>query len=204
MAIPTGPAGRGKPRSPRPAVVEEAPTAAASLEARAPASTTARRTTDRLSPQDLARARAAAERAEARGLLERTPSEIHARHEAVSPAILTLTLNDFFDLYYQNRIGSADITVAELLQMRDNATWPEPFTAGDPRALFTEAMCRRGEFVPLAWHESGMYFATCKDDAAQDQLIRALDLLVRTEVTLFTASPEVIDAAIIWLYRRQY
>lgn len=191
MAIPTGPAGRGKPKKPQP-IVED-------VKVQAP---TARRTTDRLSPEDLARARAAAERAEARGLLERTPSEIHARHDAVSPAVLTLSLADFFDLFYQNQITAADITINELLQMRDAAAWPEPFTAGDPRGLFTEAMCRRGEFVPLAWHDSGMYFATCKDDAAQDELIRALDLLVRTEVTLFTATPEVLDAAITWLYRR--
>lgn len=192
MAIPTGPAGRGKPKKPQP--ITEEP--------KVPAASTARRTTDRLSPEDLARARAAAERAEARGLLDRTPAELNAGHEAVSPAVLTLTLADFFDLFYQNRITAADITIHELLQMRDNLAWPESFTAGDPRALFTEAMCRRGEFVPLAWHESGMYFATCKDDAAQDELIRALDLLVRTEVTLFTATPEVLDAAIAWLYRR--
>jgi hypothetical protein len=189
MAIPTGPAGRGKPKKPQP-IADFVTTP------------TAKRTTDRLSPEDLARARAAAERADARGLLERTPSEIHARHDAVSPAVLTLTLADFFDLFYQNRIGAADITIRELLQMRDNFSWPEPFTAGDPRTLFTEAMCRRGEFVPLAWHDNGLYFATCKDDASQDELIRALDLLVRAEVTLFTATPEVLDAAITWLYRR--
>ncbi len=192
MAIPTGPAGRGKPRKPQ-TIVEEA---------RAPVTSTARRTTDRLSPEDLARARAAAERAEARGLLDRTPVELHAGHDAISPAVLTLTLADFFDLFYQNRITAADITIHELLQMRDNLAWPDAFTAGDPRSLFTEAMCRRGEFVPLAWHDGGMYFATCKDDAAQDELIRALDLLVRTEVTLFTATPEILDAAIGWLYRR--
>lgn len=190
MAIPTGPAGRGKPKRPAPVLDDPKPVA------------TARRTTDRLSPEDLAKARAAAERAEARGLLERTPSELHARTAAVSPVVMTLALADFFDLFYQNRIGAADLTVGELLQMRDNAAWPEPFTAGDPRALFTESMCRRGEFVPLAWHDGGMYFATCKDDAAQDELIRALDLLVRTEVTLFTATPEVLDEAIAWLYRR--
>ena len=192
MAIPTGPAGRGKPKKPQP-IAEEI---------RTPVASTARRTTDRLSPEDLARARAAAERAEARGLLDRAPPPHLEGHDAVSPAVLTLTLADFFDLFYQNRITAADITIDELLQMRDNAAWPETFTAGDPRGLFTEAMCRRGEFVPLAWHESGMYFATCKDDAAQDELIRALDLLVRTEVTLFTATPEILDAAITWLYRR--
>lgn len=197
MAIPTGPAGRGKKRT---TTHEPEPTAPTAM---TPTTTTSvRRTTDRLSPADLARARAAAERAEARGLLERTPSELHARHEAVSPAVLALTLTDFFDLFYQNRIGPGEMTVHELLQMRDNAAWPEPFTAGDPRSLFTEPMCRRGEFVPLAWHENGLYFATCKDDAAQDELIRALDLLVRAEVTLFTVTPEIVDAAIVWLYRR--
>lgn len=190
MAIPTGPAGRGKPKKPAEQHEEARHTAP-----------TARRTTDRLSPEDLAKARAAADRAEARGLLERPHSDIHQHHDAVSPVVLTLSLADFFDLFYQNRIGAADLTIQELLQMRDGANWPEPFTAGDPRGLFTEAMCRRGEFVPLAWHESGMYFATCKDDGAQDELIRALDLLVRTEVTLFTATPEVLDAAIQWLYR---
>ncbi len=190
MAIPTGPAGRGKPKKPQQLPDEPRPLS------------TARRTTDRLSPEVLARARAAAERAEARGLLDRVPAAALADTDAVSPAALSLTLADFFDLFYQNRIGAADITVHELLQMRDNGDWPETFTAGDPRALFTEAMCRRGEFVPLAWHESGLYFATCKDDAAQDELIRALDLLVRAEVTLFTATPEVLDAAIAWLYRR--
>ena len=192
MAIPTGPAGRGKPRKPQPMPEETRP----------PVSSTARRTTDRLSPEDLARARAAAERAEARGLQDRAPTDLSARQDAVSPAVMTLTLADFFDLFYQNRISATDITLHELLQMRDNGDWPETFTAGDPRTLFTEAMCRRGEFVPLAWHESGLYFATCKDDAAQDELIRALDLLVRAEVTLFTATPEVLDAAIAWLYRR--
>ncbi len=192
MAIPTGPAGRGKPKKPQP-IAEEI---------RTPVASTARRTTDRLSPEDLARARAAAERAEARGLLDRAPPPPQEGRDAVSPAVLTLTLADFFDLFYQNRITAADITIDELLQMRDNAAWPETFTAGDPRGLFTEAMCRRGEFVPLAWHDNGMYFATCKDDAAQDELIRALDLLVRTEVTLFTATPEILDAAITWLYRR--
>ena len=142
MAIPTGPAGRGKPRSPRPFLTEPTETMQTTPtipEMRMPASSgsTARRTTDRLSPQDLARARAAAERAEARGLLERTPSEIHARHEAVSPAILTLTLADFFDLFYQNRIGAGDITIDELLQMRDNALTLDDAVVEDIRSRLT-------------------------------------------------------------------
>ena len=132
----------------------------------------------------------------------RSPSEIIAR-EALSPAVLALSLVDFFELLYQEQMGPSHVTVEEFLRMRDSGIWPELFTAGDPCALFTEQMCRRGQFVPLAWHQDGLAFATCKDDSSQDDLAKALDLLVRAPVTLFTVPAESVDAGVHWLFHRR-
>ncbi|MSP93509.1 MAG: hypothetical protein EXR79_17240 [Myxococcales bacterium] len=132
----------------------------------------------------------------------RSPSEIIAR-DALSPAVLALSLVDFFELLYEEQVGPSHVTVEEFLRMRDSGIWPELFTAGDPCALFTEEMCRRGQFVPLAWHQDGLSFATCKDDSSQDDLAKALDVLVRAPVTLFTVPAESVDAGVHWLFHRR-
>jgi hypothetical protein len=132
----------------------------------------------------------------------RTPSEIIAR-EALSPAVFALSVQDFFELLYDDKVGPGHVSVEEFLRMRETGTWPELFTAGDPRALFTEELCRRGQFVPIAWHADGLSCATCKDDAGQDKLASALDLVARLPITLFTVPPDAVEAGVQWLYRRK-
>lgn len=122
---------------------------------------------------------------------------------AISPAVLGLSLADFFDLVWQQALTPADVTVDELFRMRDGRAFPDLFPHGDPKALFTEDMCRRGQFVPIGWHAEGLSFATCKDDATQDDLARALDMLVKMPVTLYTVTPEQVDTGIAWTFRKQ-
>ncbi len=133
---------------------------------------------------------------------QRIPSEIFARDATLSPAVLGLSLGEFLELLYGDVLKTDELTVEEFFRMRDQAAWPEPFAAGDPRQLFTEDMCRRGQFVPIGWNGDGLCFATYRDDQAQDELMRALDMLVQLPVTLYTVQPEAVDAGITWLFRR--
>lgn len=133
---------------------------------------------------------------------DRIPSEIIPRSEQLSPAVMALSVSDFFDLLYSDSLKPGDVTVEEFFRMRENNVWPEMFTAGDPRGLFTEDMCRRGQFVPLAWHAEGLCFATNRAEGAQEGLAKALDLIVKLPVTLYTVSTDHIEPAITWLYRR--
>lgn len=133
---------------------------------------------------------------------QRIPSEIFARDATLSPAVLGLSLGEFLELLYGDALKTDELTVEEFFRMRDQAAWPEPFAAGDPRQLFTEDMCRRGQFVPIGWNGDGLCFATYRDDQAQDELMRALDMLVQLPVTLYTVQPEAVDAGITWLFRR--
>ncbi len=133
---------------------------------------------------------------------QRIPSEIFARDATLSPAVLGLSVAEFLEVLYQDALKPDELSVEEFFRMRDQAAWPEPFAAGDPRHLFTEDMCRRGQFVHIGWNSDGLCFATCRDDHAQDELMRALDMLVQLPVTLYTAQPEAVDAGITWLYRR--
>lgn len=133
---------------------------------------------------------------------QRIPSEIFARDATLSPAVLGLSLSEFLELLYGDALKTDELTVEEFFRMRDQAAWPEPFAAGDPRQLFTEDMCRRGQFVPIGWNSDGLCFATYRDDQAQDELMRALDMLVQLPVTLYTVQPEAVDAGITWLFRR--
>lgn len=197
MAIPTGPAGRHKKKHASP----EAEAQAGQDETREP-EPERREAERRIEPER----RAAAESAEARGqrtrATDRVPSEILTRDGHLSPAVMGLSLEDFFDLLYQGAVQLSDLTVEEFFRMRDNHAFPDPFTAGDARSLFTEDMCRRGQFVPVGWHQEGMYFATCKAESAQDDLAKALDLLVKLPVTLFTVSAEQLEGGVTWLFKR--
>lgn len=132
----------------------------------------------------------------------RIPSEAFHRDALLSPAVLALTLLEYFELAYGDEQRVGEVTLQDLFRMRDQAAWPDLFGSGDPRTLFTEDMCRRGQFAPVAWGADGLSFATCKDDGAQDELMRALDLLVGLPVTLYSVSPEAVDAGVTWLYRR--
>ncbi len=120
----------------------------------------------------------------------------------LSPAVLALPVVEFVELLYQGALDLEDLTVEELFRMRDQATWPEIFVSGDPRQLFTEDMCRRGQFVPIGWHAEALSVASSKDDAAQDELLKALDLLVGLPVTLYSVPQDAVDAGVNWLYRR--
>jgi len=209
MAIPSGPASRPRTRK-DPNLNEVGSSAAAG-------SATAAPPRDAAPPRELGSSaresaatapsgeRPAAERPrrDTARASSRIPSEILPRHEGLSPALLGLTLAEFLELLYQDALQPGDLTVEELFRMRDTRSWPDAFPAGDPRALFTEDMCRRGQFVPIGWHPEGISFATHKDEAAQDALASALDLLVKMPVTLYTVAVEQVELGITWLFRRE-
>lgn len=132
----------------------------------------------------------------------RIPSEFFGRDVMLSPAVLALPIVEFVELLYQGALDLEDLTIEELFRMRDQATWPEIFVSGDPRQLFTEDMCRRGQFVPIGWHSDALSVASSKDDAAQDELLKALDLLVGLPVTLYSVPQDAVEAGVNWLYRR--
>lgn len=190
MALPTGPAGRPK-KKPEPLKLDPPQSDVTRVEPQDPPQ-----------PQPEPTPMPRSEPKALRRITDRVPSEILARDGHLSPAVLGLSLEDFFDLLYQDAVQLADLTVEEFFRMRDNHAFPDPFTAGDARTLFTEDMCRRGLFVPVGWHQEGMYFATCKPESAQDDLAKALDLLVKLPVTLYTVSQEQLDAGITWLFRK--
>ncbi len=209
MAIPTGPASRPKRRS------HEEPAEATQPAADKPAATGERQpatperaqvATTQATPVLATTAFGASlERHRSRDGVRssgRIPSEAFHRDALLSPAVLALSLPEFFELCYGDDQKLHDISLGDLFRMRDQQAWPELFAAGDPRALFTEDMCRRGQFAPIAWSADGLSFATCKDDAAQDELMRALDLLVGLPVTLYSVPADAVDAGVTWLYRR--
>ncbi len=201
MAIPSGPAGRHKKKHTSVEPVSE------SRQDEARAQEPQRNEPERPAESERAEpVRAEPVRAEIKPqrarVTERIPSEILPRDGHLSPAVMGLSLEDFFDLLYQDAVQLSDLTVEEFFRMRDNHAFPDPFTAGDARSLFTEDMCRRGQFVPVGWHQEGMYFATCKAESAQDDLAKALDLLVKLPVTLYTVSPELLEGGVAWLFRR--
>lgn len=185
MALPTGPASRPRKKPVHSDIHEAHPNADAQLFE--PQSVEQRPAEQRLAPT-------------VRNL--RIPSEILPRDMLMSPAVLGLSLADFLDLHYQDSLKTDDITVEDFFRMRDNGAFPDPFTAGDPRSLFTEDICRRGQFVPVGWHTEGVYFGTSKAENAQDELAKALDLLVKMPVTLYTLTPDQVEAGIGWLYRK--
>lgn len=133
---------------------------------------------------------------------QRIPSEIFARDALLSPAVMALTVPEFFEVLYGDERNWQDVTIQDLFRMRDQAAWPDLFAAGDPRQLFTEDMCRRGQFVPIAWSAECLSFACSKDDAGQDELVRALDLLVQLPITVYSVAQDGVDNGISWLYRR--
>lgn len=180
MALPTGPASRPRKKPVHSDTHEAQPTAASVLFEQRPAEQPQASTVRNL----------------------RIPSEMLPRDLLVSPAVLGLSLADFLDLHYQESLKTEDITVEEFFRMRDNGSFPDPFTAGDPRSLFTQDMCYRGQFVPVGWHTDGVYFGTSKADSAQDDLAKALDLLVKMPVTLYTLTAEQVEAGIGWLYKK--
>lgn len=192
MAIPTGPASRPRKR------IHEEPQAAMPPPAALPQPTVAHPVAAVAAPP------LQVERPYRPSVRQsgRIPSEIFLRDALLSPAVLGLTLAEFCELLYQDPRKIEDLTVEEFFRLRDQAAWPDLFSVGDPRQLFTEDMCRRGQFVPIGWNSDGLSFATSKDEPAQDELVRALDMLVQLPVTLFTASAEAVDAGISWLYRR--
>jgi hypothetical protein len=196
MAIPHGPAGRPKKKS------EPAPANHDEEQRPVPQHPEPQRT----EPQPTVAHQPVVQRPEpvrpARRTTDRVPSEILPRDGFLSPVVLGLSLEDFFDLHYQDALQLADLTVEDFFRMRDNHAFPDPFTAGDARSLFTEDICRRGQFVPVGWHQEGMYFATCKPEGSQDDLAKALDLLVKLPVTLYTVSAEQLEGGIGWLFRK--
>ncbi len=200
MAIPTGPASRPKRRN------HEEPTEAAQPAAEKPVPVAER-------PQQTQATTSSAggygglslDRIRSRDSVRqsgRIPSEAFHRDALLSPAALAMSLPEFFELAYGDDQKLNDISLGDLFRMRDQQAWPDLFSAGDPRALFTEDMCRRGQFAPIAWSADGLSFATCKDDAAQDELMRALDLLVGLPVTLYAVPADAVEAGVTWLYRR--
>lgn len=220
MAIPTGPASRPKRKHEDGSSHPVAPGAQDSKpsEAIAPVAPTANLTSQARTTAPLATAPSSsgsAERPRHReasqrdsGVREgvrqsgRIPSEFFGRDVMLSPAVLALPVIEFVELLYQGALHLEDLTMEELFRMRDQATWPEVFVSGDPRQLFTEDMCRRGQFVPIGWHSDALSVASSKDDAAQDELLKALDLLVGLPVTLYSVPQDAIDAGVNWLYRR--
>lgn len=120
----------------------------------------------------------------------------------LSPAVMALTVEDFFDLHYHNSCKTSDLTMEEFLRMHDNAAWPDTFVEGDPMHLFTEDMCRRGQFVPLAWYADGLYVATSRPEEDQDALAQALDMIVQLEITLYSVDGDRVQQGIDWLYQR--
>lgn len=204
MAIPTGPASRPK-KKPHDPATESASVQGEAVRADAKPelhrAEPYRHESPRHEPPRPEPVRAEAARP-ARRQTDRVPSEILPRDGFLSPVVLGLSLEDFFDLHYQDALQLADLTVEDFFRMRDNHAFPDPFTAGDARTLFTEDMCRRGQFVPVGWHAEGMYFATCKAEDKQDDLAKALDLLVKLPVTLYTVTAEQLEGGIAWLFRK--
>lgn len=204
MAIPTGPTSRPRRR----AVEETTQPAAATPAAAQPAiiSTVGPQPVQPQLSQPVASAFVPAyERPRSRDSVRqsgRIPSEVFHRDALLSPAVLALTLPEFFELLYGDEQRIAELSVDELFRMRDQAAWPETFSAGDPRHLFTEDMCRRGQFAPIGWNSDGLAFATSRDDAGQDELMRALDALVQMPVTMYAIRQDAVDSGITWLYRR--
>lgn len=219
MAIPTGPASRPKRKHddlqgvPQGEAVQEPPRQDAQAAAPTPAPANFVRATAPLGSTahqsgtpERPRHREASHQSHAarEGVRQsgRIPSEFFGRDVMLSPAVLSLPLVEFIELLYQGALRLEELTVEELFRMRDQSIWPEVFVTGDPRQLFTEDMCRRGQFVPIGWHSDALSVASSKDDAAQDELLRALDLLVGLPVTVYSVPQDAIDAGINWLYRR--
>ncbi|MBM4342603.1 MAG: hypothetical protein FJ100_04415 [Deltaproteobacteria bacterium] len=209
MAIPTGPASRPKRRShEEPAADSDRPAAdkpATSAERPQAAAERPQPTTTAQPALATATGSFGFDRHRSRDSVRqsgRIPSEAFHRDALLSPAVLALSLPEFFELCYGDDQKLNDISLGDLFRMRDQQAWPDLFAAGDPRALFTEDMCRRGQFAPIAWSADGLSFATCKDDAAQDELMRALDLLVGLPVTLYAVPADAVEAGVTWLYRR--
>ena len=209
MAIPTGPSSRPKRRHEESTAADAgvvAPASAAAVVAAPVAAAAAANPT----PVAPAVARPSApfavfERQRQRDNVRqsgRIPSEVLRGDALISPAVLALSLAEFFELLYQDDQKWQELSVEELFRMRDQAAWPDLFGAGDPRHLFTEDMCRRGQFVPIGWSAEALSFATGRDDAGQDDLMRALDLLVQLPVTIYAVPSEAVEAGIVWLYRR--
>lgn len=200
MAIPTGPASRPKRRN------HEEPTEAAQPAAEKPAPVAERpQPTPAATTSSVGYVGLSLDRIRSRDSVRqsgRIPSEAFHRDALLSPAVLAMSLPEFFELAYGDDQKLNDISLGDLFRMRDQQAWPDMFSAGDPRALFTEDMCRRGQFAPIAWSTDGLSFATCKDDAAQDELMRALDLLVGLPVTLYAVPADAVEAGVTWLYRR--
>ncbi len=197
MAIPTGPASRPKRRMESGiAEVEIATTLASHVQAPAQEAQP-----QPAQPQDKPRHRDPA-RSEGVRQSGRIPSEFFGRDILLSPAVVALPLPEFVELLYQGALQLEDLTVEEFFRLRDQAAWPDAFVQGDARQLFTEDMCKRGHFVPIGWHPSGLSVASSKDDAGQDELLRALDLLVGLPVTLYSVPQEAVESGIAWLYRR--
>ena len=195
MALPSGPASRPRPKK----VAEEAESVGVQ-----PAATPAQP----VAPQPAAVPTAPtavrpAVRRDSGRITGRVPSEIFGRDALISPALIGLSLRDFFELHYGESTNVLDhVTVEEFFRMREQAAWPDPFPAGDPRNLFTEDMCRRGQFVPIGWNSEGLSLSSCRDEAGQDAIIQAVDLLTQLPVHLYTVTPDAVEGGILWLYRK--
>lgn len=202
MAIPSGPASRPKKRvdssAPEAAPQSQAPAQAqqqSQAQSQNHAQPAAQASLDKPRPREPSRSEGVRQSG-------RIPSEFFGRDVTLSPAVLALPLPEFIELLYQGALLLEELTVEEFFRMRDQAAWPDAFVNGDPRQLFTEDMCKRGLFVPIGWHAGGLSVASSKDDAGQDELLRALDLLVGLPVTLYSVPQEAVEAGIQWLYRR--
>lgn len=204
MAIPTGPTSRPRRRNAEDAPSQTAPTAQPATAAVAqPAATAPALTLP--TPVITATFTPVFERPRLRDSVRqsgRIPSEVFHRDPMLSPAVLALTLPEFFELLYGDEQKIQDLSVDELFRMRDQAAWPDAFTAGDARQLFTEDMCRRGQFAPIGWSADGLAVATSRDDGGQDDLMRALDALVQLPITIYAIRHDAVEAGITWLYRR--
>ncbi len=120
----------------------------------------------------------------------------------LSPAVMALSVEDFFDLHYHNSCKASDLSMEEFLRMHDNAAWPDTFVEGDPCQLFTQDLCRRGQFVPLAWYADGLYVATSRPESEQDDLAKALDMIVQLEITMYSIDGDKVEQGIDWLFAR--
>lgn len=196
MALPSGPASRPRPK--KAADDGAAPSGAAESGVYAAAPEPAPQAA--AAPAQTSRP---AQRRDTGRITGRVPSELFGRDALISPAVIGLSLRDFFELHYGESSDVLDqVTVEEFFRMREQAAWPDPFPAGDPRGLFTEDMCRRGLFVPIGWSADGLSLASCRDEAGQDAIIAAVDLLTGLPVHIYTITQDAVEGGIVWLYKR--
>lgn len=197
MALPSGPASRPRPKK---TADEGASASGAFVVAAEPATASA------AAPAAAAAAAQAprpAPRRDTGRITGRVPSELFGRDALISPAVIGLSLRDFFELHYGESSNVLDqVTVEEFFRMREQAAWPDPFPAGDPRGLFTEDMCRRGLFVPIGWNADGLSLASSRDEVGQDAIIQAVDLLTGLPVHIYTITQDAVEGGIVWLYKR--